>query len=259
MSEDTTTTSEPVDGNVDVTTPTEVNEFQSKYEKLAGLERYVDALGGVDKLIEVATTGYRLNNDPGFVEQLKQAWMPTTPTETPTEEEYYDPEVKSVHGKFAPEIERLKSYTQQLEAKVTGLESERYRETVSARMETVLSSFKDDPGLLKEATETLNSALASATAQQLEALNRPGGDKTLKMMLIDQYEKLATTPRKSVEAETPPVLPKATDPRHVTRAALPANTVGVPSGQKVTNTTVQRILEDVTRKVTGKDPAVFWQ
>jgi len=259
VSEDTMTTSEPEVGNAEVTEPTEVNEFQSKYERLAGLERYVDALGGVEKLIEVATTGYRLGNDPQFVEQLKQSWMPTTPTEAPPEDEYYDPEVKAVHGKFAPEIAELKSYTKKLESKVTELESERYRETVSTRMESVLSSFKDDPALLKEATETLNSALASASPQQLEALNRPGGDKTLKMMLIDQYEKLATAPRKSVEAEAPPVLPKATDPRHVTRAALPANTVGVPSGQRVTNTTVQRILEDVTRKVTGKDPAVFWQ
>lgn len=259
MSEDTVTTSEPEDGNAEVTEPTEVNEYQAKYEKLAGLERYVEALGGVDKLIEVATTGYRLGNDPQFVEQLKQSWMPTTPTEKDPEEEFYDPEVKAIHSKLAPEIEELKAYAKRMESKVTELESERYRETVSTRMESVLSSFKDSPELLKEATKTLNDALANATPQQLEALNKPGGDKTLKMMLIDQYEKLATAPRKSVEAETPPVLPKATDPRHVTRAALPANTVGVPSGQKITNTTTQRILEDVTRKLTGKDPAVYWQ
>lgn len=255
MSEDTETPVETAE--VQPETPTEVNEYQEKYERLASLERYVEALGGADKLIEVATTGYRLQNDPQFVEQLKASWMPQTPAADPAEE-YYDPEVKTLSGRLTPEVEQIKAYTKQLEQKVVALESEQYREKVSARMETVLSSFKDNPELFKEATKVLNESLGSATPQQLEALNRPGGEKTLKMMLIDQYEKLASAPRKSVEAEAPPVLPKATDPRHVTRAALPANTVSVPSG-KVTNNTVQRILEDVTRKATGKDPAVFWQ
>ena len=253
MSEDTTTVPE----ETTEVTPEPTEDYKERFEKIAALERYVDALGGVDKLIEVATTGYRLSNDPQFVEQLKASWLPKTPDPEPTEE-FYDPEVKTLSGKLTPEVEALKQHNAMLEAKVTELEAVRYRETVSTRMETVLENFKQDPALLKEATETLNSAIANATPQQLAALNQPGGEKTLKMMLVDQYEKLALAPKKSVEAEAPPVLPKATDPKHVTRAALPANTVNVPAG-KHTNAAVQRILEDVTRKVTGKDPAVFWR
>lgn len=253
MSEDTTTVPE----ETTEVQPAPVNEYQEKYERLAALERYVEALGGADKLIEVATTGYRLQNDPQFVEQLKASWLPKTPDPEPTEE-FYDPEVKTLSGKLTPEVEALKQHNAMLEAKVTELASEQYREKVAGRMEQVLSTFEERPELYAEAARTLNEALGNATPQQLAALNQPGGEKTLKMMLVDQYEKLALAPKKSVEAEAPPVLPKATDPKHVTRAALPANTVNVPAG-KHSNAAVQRILEDVTRKVTGKDPAVFWR
>jgi hypothetical protein len=239
--------------------PEPVNEYQEKYERLAPLERYVEALGGADKLVELATTGYRLGNDPQFVDELKRLWTPATPIEAKEpEDEFYDPEVKTLSSRVTPELEALNQRNAMLEAKVTELESVRYRETVSTRMESVLKNFEQDPALLKEATETLNKAIGNATPQQLAALNQPGGENTLEMMLVQQYKKLALAPRKTVEAEAPPVSPKATDPKHVTRAALPANTVNVPAG-KHTNATVQRILEDVTRKVTGKDPAVFWQ
>ncbi len=82
------------------------------------------------------------------------------------------------------------------------------------------------------------------------------GEKTLKMMLVDQYEKLASSPRKTTEAPEPSTV-KSTDPRHTTRAALPANTVGVKSGVKITPQVTREIMETVTAKL-GKDPKSFW-
>jgi hypothetical protein len=82
------------------------------------------------------------------------------------------------------------------------------------------------------------------------------------MMLIDQQEKLyerrlAQAAKKTTEPTEAPVLSKATDARHSTRAALPANTVSVRSGQKLTPQMTREIMETVTAKM-GKDPKSFW-
>jgi hypothetical protein len=236
-------------------TAPEVNEYQSKYERLAALERYVDALGSTDKLIELATVGHRVNTDPTLRTAIEQALNPKK--EEAPEPELYDPEVKTVYQEFDPKIRALQEELSQARAQVSELATERYRETVATRMETVLKGFEHDPALLKEAKETLDKALGSASPQQLEQLHQPGGEKTLKMMLVDQYEKMATAPKKNVEPPVALESLKATDARHVTRAALPANTVGVKSGVKITSQTTREILEQVTAKL-GKDPKSFW-
>lgn len=230
-------------------------ELQAKYDKIASLERYVDALGSPDALVELATIGNQVRQNPTIQEAIKQA-LGQKPAPEP-EPEIYDPEIKALNDRLDPALKALQEQNARLESQLNEINVERYREKVSSHMGDVLKPFANHPELLKEATETLNSALKSASQDQLEALHQPSGAKTMKMMIVDQIEKLVDAKQKVSESTETSILSKATDARPTTRAALPANTVGVKSGTKITPRTVQGILEDVTARL-GKDPKTYW-
>jgi hypothetical protein len=229
-------------------------ELQAKYDRIAGLERYVEALGSTDALVELATIGNQVRQNPTIQEAIKQA-LGQKPAPEP-ELEIYDPEIKALNDRLDPALKALQEQNARLESQLNEITVERYREKVSSHMGDVLKPFASHPELLREATETLNSALKSASQDQLEALHQPSGVKTMKMMIVDQIEKLGDVKRVSEPTEAS-ILSKATDARPTTRAALPANTVGVKSGTKITPRITQDILEQVTAKL-GKDPKTFW-
>lgn len=231
----------------------EVNEYQSKYERLAALERYVDALGSADKLIELATVGHRVNTDPNLKSAIENALNPRK--EEAPEPELYDPEVKTVYAELNPQIRQLQEELERTRSQLGTLSTERYRETVERRMEGVLKPFAGNKEMLDRAKTTLDKALANASPQQLEQLHNPGGEKTLEMMLVDVYRDMALNKR-NVDPQVDPDTLKATDARHVTRAALPANTVSVAPGKPSAQKT-REILEQVTARL-GKDPKSFW-
>lgn len=231
-------------------------ELQSKYERLAGLEPYVNEAGGVDALVNYARLGSRVSTDPALMEALRSALAPKAPEPEP-EEEIYDPEVKTVNDKFTAKMRELEERNARLESELSTISIERYREKVGEHMEKVLGVFKDDKDLFEEAKTALDRALSSASQTQLQELHRPDGVKTMKMMLIDQYEKLFEKRNRVPEPTEASVLSKATDSRQQTRASLPANTVGVRSGTKITPQITQKIMEEVSAKL-GKDPKALW-
>jgi hypothetical protein len=237
-------------------------ELQSKYERLSSLEQYVDALGGAEKLSELASLGYQIRNNPDLVAVIQNhlSGKPAAPEPEPVD--FYDPEVKALHERVDPKLDALERRNAELEARLIRAETVQYKENVTVNIEKVLEKFKDDDELFREAHDQLTKAMSSASPQQLEQLGSEAGVKTLKMMLIDQQEKLyerrlAQAAKKTTEPTEAPVLSKATDARHSTRAALPANTVSVRSGQKLTPQMTREIMETVTAKM-GKDPKSFW-
>lgn len=229
-------------------------DYKALYEKLAPLERIVDSLpGGTQQFINLAATGY------------KAMQTPTTPEpepEPPTEDlELYDPETKALNAKFDPRIGKLEQENAELQQQLSALMVDRFREGAGRNMQTVLEQFKDFPELQSKAKQQLSEALGSATQEQLAALQSEGGVKTMRMMLIDTYDELTNArlaKNKQTEAPEPPIV-KGTDPRVTTRAALPANTVGVRSGVKPSPKMAQELLETITTKITGKDPSVVWK
>lgn len=237
------------------TADAKLSELQAKYDRISGLERYVDALGSTDALVELATIGNQVRQNPSVQEAIKQA-LGQKPAPEP-ELEIYDPEIKALNDRLDPAIQALKEQNARLESQLNEITVERYREKVSGHMEGVLKPFAAHPELLKEATDTLQSALKSASQDQLEALHQPSGAKTMKMMIVDQIEKLVNVKQKSSEPSEASLMSKATDARPTTRAALPANTVGVKSGTKITPRITQEIMEQVAAKL-GKDPRTYF-
>lgn len=243
MSEETTVTETTADPGPD---------YKAMYEKLAPLERIVDSLpGGTQQFISLAAAGYKASQAPPP--------EPTKPAPTEEEMELYDPETKALDAKFNPRVSKLESENAQLQEQINALATDRFREGAGRNMATVLEQFKDFPELQSKAKEALGAALGSATQEQLAALQSEGGVKTMRMMLIDQYDELyAARMKTKTEAPEPPIV-KGTDPRSTTRNALPANTVGVQSGVKVTPQMARELLENITVKMTGKDSGSIWR
>lgn len=247
-----------------------VNEYQEKYERLAALERYVDALGSPDALIELAQAGHQFRTDPQIQAALQAA--KEKPVEQEPETEFYDPEVKTLKSQYDPIISELRAQNAQLQerlnrAEVTGLKS-----VVEGNVETALASFKDDPDLLKQARAEIERAVTGLEQRaargdqgaiaQLESLGGPGGSKTFRMMTLDTYDKLVEKKLSGQVNNIKPgatdgLLTKATDARHTTRAALPASSVAVKPGVKVTAEITRQILERAT-EMAGKDPNKLW-
>lgn len=242
---------------------TKLVELQGRYERLAPLEGYVEALGA-DKVTELASLGYQVRQNPELVQLINDHLSGKSRSAAPAEPEspeFYDPEVKALNDRVNPEIEQLKRMNADLQERVLRAETTQFKENVTSNISKVLEKFKDDDELFKESHDALTKAMNSASPAQLEQLGTEQGIKTLKMMLIDQHEKfyerkLAAKP-KAAEPTEASVLSKATDARHQTRAALPANTVSVKSGMKITPQTTREIMEQVTAKF-GKDPKSFW-
>lgn len=247
-----------------------VNEYQEKYERLAALERYVDALGSPDALIELAQAGHQFRTDPQIQAALQAA--KEKPAETEPEMEFYDPEVKSLKSQYDPVINELKAQNAQLQERLNRTEVASLKTVVEGNVEAALASFKDDPDLLKQARAEIERAVTGLEQRaqrgdqgaiaQLESLGGPGGSKTFRMMTLDTYDKLVekklANPVNNVKPEaTTALLSKATDARHTTRAALPASTVAVKPGVKITAEITRQILERAT-EMAGKDPNKLW-
>jgi len=256
-------TTEPV---AEVAAP--VNEYQEKYERLAALERYVDAVGGTDALIELASAGHRYQNDPQIQSILRAAAEPPAPPE----EEIYDPEVKALKGRYDPIINDLRQQNADLQSRLSKAEVNSLKTVLTSNVEAALSTFKDDPDLFKQAAAEIDRAVSHAerlaangdrnAIGQLEQLSGPGGAKTLKMMTIDLYEKFVEKKLSGANnvkpGATDGLLQKATDARHTTRAALPADTVAIRPGAKVTSNLTREVLEKITERVTGKSASQIW-
>lgn len=252
----------------EVVTP--VNEYQEKYERLAALERYVDALGSPDALIELAQAGHQFRTDPQIQAALQAA--KEKPAETEPEMEFYDPEVKTLKSQYDPVINELKAQNAQLQERLNRTEVASLKTVVEGNVEAALASFKDDPDLLKQARAEIERAVTGLEQRaqrgdqgaiaQLESLGGPGGSKTFRMMTLDTYDKLVekklANPVNNVKPEaTTALLSKATDARHTTRAALPASSVAVKPGVKITAEITRQILERAT-EMAGKDPNKLW-
>lgn len=247
-----------------------VNEYQEKYERLAALERYVDALGSPDALIELAQAGHQFRTDPQIQAALQAARE--KPAETEPEMEFYDPEVKSLKSQYDPVINELKAQNAQLQERLNRTEVSGLRSVIGGNIDTALERFKDDPDLSKEAKTEIQRAVTSLEQRaqrgdqgaiaQLESLGGPGGSKTFRMMALDTYdkwvEKKLAGQTDNVKSEaTNALLSKATDARHTTRAALPASSVAVKPGVKITAEITRQILERAT-EMAGKDPNKLW-
>lgn len=244
------------------------NEYQEKYERLAMLERYVDAVGGPEALIDLARAGHTYQNDPQIQSLLRAA------TEKPPEpeEEIYDPEVKALKGRYDPIIQTLQQQNADLQSRLTKAEVSSLKTVLTGNVEAALSTFKDDPDLFKQAKADIDRAVTQAEQLaargdknaifQLEQLSGPGGQTTLEMMTMKTYKQLVEKQLKSAQnvkpGATDGLLQKATDARHTTRAALPADTVAIRPGAKMNSSLVREVLEKATEKMTGKSASQIW-
>ena len=249
--EQTETVVEATEPEVQAEPNPELSALQAKYDRLAGLERYVDALGSADALVELASYGHQMRTNPPAQAAPPQA--------TPDEEEFYDPEVKALQGKLTPELQRIQQENTELHARLAKAEVAALAPRLERNIESAMDFFKGDAELqasaIKEIQEALKQTQAAAergdkqAIATIESLSSPAGTRTLKMMAVDTYEKYVERMAKR-SAEAPTI--KATDERHTNRAAMPPNKVTVPAGRVTTEVTLD-VLRRVSEKL-GKDP-----
>lgn len=242
---------------------TALSDLQAKYDRLSVLERYVDALGGADKLIDVANYGYNVRNNPALQAAIEKTLNPQQETNTtPDEDEFYDPEVKTLNGRLSAELAEEKRHRQELESRLARAEMAAITPRLETNIEKAMSFFSGDKDLQTRAAAEIKESLAQTqlaadrgdpqALRMLESLSKPEGVKTLKMMAIDTYEEYVTkVAKKPAEASA-----KATDERYTNKAAMPPDTVTVRPG-KVTADVTRELLEKFTEKA-GKDPARLW-
>lgn len=262
MDEQTTEITEQTEAVQEQAPNPELAALQEKYDRLAGLERYVEALGGAEPLIELASYGHQVRTNPQLQTAIQSALSGTTsqpPQATADEEEFYDPEVKALQGKLTPEIQRMQQENAELQTRLARAEVAALTPRLERNIESAMDFFKGDKDLQAAAIKEIQDALKQTQSlaergdkqaiAQIESLSSPAGTRTLKMMAIDTYEKYVDKMAKR-SAETPVI--KATDERHTTRAALPANTVAVRPGRVTTEVTLD-VLNRVAERL-GKDP-----
>lgn len=151
----------------EVAAPT--NEFQEKYERLAMLERYVDAVGGPEALIELARAGHSYQNDPQIQAVLRAA------TEKPPEpeEEIYDPEVKALKGRYDPIIQNLQQQNADLQSRLTKAEVSSLKTVLTGNVEAALSTFKETRTCSSRPRLTSTERLRRPSSLRREAIRTP--------------------------------------------------------------------------------------
>jgi len=249
----------------------EASPYQEKYEKLRPLERYVEALGSVDELIDRAGLGHQIKNNPAMLEAVQRIARgePVAPAPKVEEEEkYYDPEVKSLRGELSPVVEQLQQQLADANARLAQTETRSLRSALSGNIESTLAAYKDEPELMKEAQEEILRAVKQseraaeqgdrAALAQLNMLATEGGAKTMEMLTLDTYKKLVEKKLSATKDPGSPddLLKKATDARHTARSSLPSDVVQVRPG-KVNARLTQEVMEQVAAKL-GRDPKTLF-
>jgi hypothetical protein len=247
-----------------------INELHSEKKKLGDIDRYVDAAGGVDELIQLASVGNQVKSNP----QLRKAYesaLNGTPTEVPKQEEedeIYDPEIRALSDKQKYRFEQQEQMIQELRQRLDKTETIGLKSSLSENIESALSRFAEDEELLEEAKSEIVTAVNRlereatggnrSSANQLEQLAGAQGSKTLRMMTLDIYDKFV---EKRMGAKNQPdgerIRSKATDDRSTSRATLPIDKIEIKPG-KVSSKMVEEVMGKLTAK-RGKDPDALWR
>jgi len=249
-----------------------ITELYEKYNKLKDLDKYVEAVGGTDRLVELAGLGNQVETDPVLREALNNARNGVTapPPAPEPEEEIFDPEVKAVHAKFSDIIAQQGKVIEDLQSRLNETEAVSLKSSLSTNIEAALSMFADDKEALSAAQAEISRAVAQtekaaasgdrSAALQLKQIAAPGGARTLEMMTLDIYKDYVARKLESANATPKPdgeTMLRATDPKNTNRSSPTAPVVAVRTGGPVTSQTVDALMADITRKL-GKDPDKLW-
>lgn len=243
------------------------SELEAKYTKLQSLERYVETLGGADKLIELAGYGYNVKNDAQIQEFINNGRRVPTEPRKEDENPYLDPDVKALDTKLSSDLEGLRRENAELRVRLDRTEVSSVKTALSENIQTAIKDLSDDPEAFEKAkAEILESVTALEKAAesgnqnaiaQLRTLSEPAGAKTLEMMTMKIYKESVAKKLANNKPAVPSVLSKATDPKTVTRGNPPA-APAFKSGVKVTPAMTREALESATRAL-GKDPGSVWR
>lgn len=248
-----------------------IGEINQRLSKVKTLEPYLDAVGGSDALVELASLGHQIKSNPTLQQALNDALQGKAPGKAPEpEDDIYDPEIKAVRDRFKSQIEEQAEVIRDLQQRLSRTEVHSLKGSLTENMESALERFRSDPELMEEAKsailqsiETVEKAAANgdrSAAHQLDQLSGPNGSRTLRMMTLDIYDKLVDK-RAAGQASQKPngeaIRSKATDDRAGVRSSVPSEKIEVKSGVKVTSQLARQVLEQVTRNF-GKDPKAIW-
>lgn len=235
-----------------------LNERLSAFKPLeAVMASGVDA----DRILELALEGDRARQ--------RAAESAAAPAVVEKEEdEIYDPEIRALSESQKRELAERDARIASLEERLNITETRAVKGSLQENLDTALSRFSDRPELMEEGRAELMGAVEVLEKQaqagdrnaqiQLDSLAGAKGVKTMKMMMVDVYDKVfeQAAPQKT-EADGNPAMSRSTDTPSTTRNSPPENKVTVGAGRKVTAELMRETMLQATIAA-GKDPAKVW-
>lgn len=253
------------------------SELANRVKSMEPIENLVKLAGGPDALVQYAQLGSRVQQVPGLMEVVQSA-IQNGRVELPQvvqngqseDDEWLDPDVKKVRDAMLERFTSLEQKYSELERMASGADVRSKEQRVKENIEKVLSQFDGDPEAHTEASKTIMERYKAA----LDAAER--GDKT-QAHLIDQlaatdgvgvleyitmpiFKKYAAKLVGASNAQTAEaaggVARRSTDERTVNPSRPGDPPLPKPPKGRVTDGSVQRILEEVARRK-GIDPRLL--
>lgn len=241
-----------------------IGELHTKLKGYEGLDEYVSAAGGADKLIELAIEG-------NLARQTATAAPETPAVPSVNDDELdtiYDPEVKMIDGKYKEIIDAQNSRIAQMEQQLTNTTMTAVKGGLMENIGEALSDFSSSPDLEAKAKEVIMGAVETSerlaksgnksAADNLEQLATPAGIKALRMMTADIYREMAlagnVSPDNGSNGEAKSL---STDTPSNARSSIGSDTVTVAPGTRVTSNTVREVMEALAEK-RGKSPSTLF-
>ena len=156
------------------------SKLANQVKELEPIANLVKVAGGPDALMELATIGSRIENTPGLKDVVLQAiqagryeppQLGAQNGQEEAEEEWIDPDVKTVRDAMRAEMAELKQELASLREVAGSADLRSSERLVQENIEKVLEEFRGDPEAFAEASERINQAYerSYAAAQRGDA------------------------------------------------------------------------------------------
>lgn len=180
-------------------------EQANRLQALEQVEQMVKVANGPDQLLNLASTGARIDQIPGLRELVNQSFetgqlaLPQAAANGPEEEEWIDPDFKP----YADKISALEAQINSLSATANAANVRSMEQRVDENIRGALEMFAGSEEAMAEARNVIEgeyrAALAAAErgdpvqSKLIDDLAKPGGKRILETVLFDTYRKHAPT------------------------------------------------------------------
>lgn len=250
----------------------QINEVKQALKKVEGLDRFVDAAGGVDNLIELVNTGYTVSNNPQVREVvdgfLRTGQLPAAEQSGQEDDEdpYEDPSVKSLRKELREAKDALSKMQGEYNQRFAQAETRSLQTGIEGNIKKFMDSYGVNDALREKIASEINSrvtqgqkAAQGGDQQALNMLSMLAGEHGLEtltriaapVLLDPENMRAIASARETKKAQT--VAQQSTGSPSAARTAGGGEPAAVNYGPGF----VREALEKATKNA-GRDPNRLW-